>query len=72
MYMVRCMFPDGMIMELGIRETAAKAKELRDAFRKQRVLSHRGEWATEFWYQREGAELPEYIENIRWWIHMRG
>ena len=67
MYEVKCMYPNAMIQTLGHRKTAAQAKELMAAFKKQKAI-YNGEFATEYWYQKEGEDIPEYIRRITEWI----
>jgi hypothetical protein len=67
MYEVKCMYPDAMIQTLGRRKTAAQAKEFMETFKKQRAI-YNGKFATEYWYQKEGTDTPEYINRITEWI----
>lgn len=63
MYEIKCVYENGVIETLASRPTAAKAKELMAAYRKQGQF-YRGYKAMEFWTQKKDAEIPAYIANL--------
>lgn len=59
-YEVCCMYSDGMTQVIHHADKAQEARVLVSAFRKQ-GLFYGSKPAIEFWYQKTGADYPDYI-----------